>query len=247
MLIWGMGELHLDILVERLTREFNVKARVGRPQVAYRETISRRVLAEGEFAAQHGTKMLYARVELEAWPLEKGQEWRFESKVRPETLPEEMRAAVEMAVKGALSGGVLAGYPVVDVGVALIDATYVEGESTDGAFGSAATIAFTRCLQQGIPQLLEPVMRLEVITPDESAGDVLGDLNARRGLIEGMEPQVGGMQSIRGHAPLAEMFGYATDLRSSTQGRGAFTMEFDYYAPVPPEVARRILGDAYAR
>jgi len=243
MLISGMGELHLDILVERLVREFNVKAKVGKPQVAYRETISRVARAEGEFSAQRGNKTLYARVELELTPLSKGAGWKFENDVPPELLPREMVAAIETSVQGSLSGGVLAGYPVVDVGARLVGATYIEGESTDAAFGSAAVIAFSRCLQQGEPQLLEPVMKIEVLVPDESAGDVLGDLNARRGVIEGMLPQAGGIQSIQGHVPLAEMFGYATDLRSATQGRGSFTMEFDYYAPVPAEVTRRIIGD----
>ncbi len=246
MLISGMGELHLEILVERLTREFGVKARVGRPQVAYRETISKRAREVGEFSAQHGAKTVYARVELELAPLAKGQNWQFTSKVGPETAPAEMVAAVETALRGALSGGILAGYPVVDVAATLVGATYVEGESTEAAFGSAAIIAFNRCLQHGEPQLLEPVMKIEVTVPEENAGDVLGGLSARRCAIEGMEPQPGGVQSIHGHVPLAETFGYATDLRSSTQGRGAFTIEFDYYAPVPVEVTRRILGDDYA-
>jgi elongation factor G len=243
MLISGMGELHLEILVERVTREFGVKARVGRPQVAYRETISRRARATGEFAAQHGAKTLFARVELELHPLGKGKGWAFDSRVGPEALPPAMLTSIEAALRGGLSGGVLAGYPLVDIGATLLGVTYVEGESTEGAFGSAAVMAFGRCLQEGGPQLLEPVMKIEVIAPDESAGVVLGDLNARRGNIEGMEPQAGGMQSVQGHVPLAEMFGYATDLRSATQGRGSFTMEFDYYAPVPAEVARRILGN----
>lgn len=245
MLISGMGELHLDILVERLLREFNVKARVGKPQVAYRETLSKRARAVGEFSAQHGAKTLYARVELELAPLPKGEGWRFRSQVGPEVAPHEMVAAVEVALKGAMSGGILAGYPVVDVAATLLSASYVEGESTEAAFGSAAIIAFNRCLQQGEPQLLEPVMKIEVIVPEENAGDVLGGLSARRCAIEGMELQPGGVQSIRGHVPLAETFGYATDLRSNTQGRGSFTIEFDYYAPVPPEVTRRILGDDY--
>ncbi|MEN6479685.1 MAG: elongation factor G, partial [Anaerolineales bacterium] len=185
MLISGMGELHLEILVERLVREFGVKCKVGKPQVAYRETISRRARAEGEFAAQHGAKPLYARVELETEPLDKGGGFVFTNQVPPEALPKEMVAAVETAVRGAMSSGVLAGYPVVDVRVTLVGATYVEGESNEAAFGSAAVIALNRCLQAGDPQLLEPVMRIEVITPEESAGEVLGNLNARRGLIEG--------------------------------------------------------------
>ncbi len=241
-LISGMGELHLEILVERLVREFKVSAKVGRPQVAYRETITRKAAAEGEFSAQHGNKSLFARVQLQVEPLAKGQGFAFVNQAPPESLPANMRPAVESALREALSGGVQAGYPLVDVQVTVTGATYDPTQSTDGAFSSAAAIAFGKALQAAGPVILEPVMRLEVAVPEDNTGDVIGDLNARRGIIEGMEPRPGAMQAIRGHVPLAEMFGYATALRSGTQGRGAFSMEFDYYAPVPAEVSNRILG-----
>jgi len=241
-IISGMGELHLEILVERLVREFKVWAKVGKPQVAYRETITRKVRSEGEFVSQHGGKPLYARVVLELAPLGKGEGFIFRNQVSEEELPREFAVAVEEAVKESMAGGVLAGYPMVAVQVALVEATFIEDQATEGAFHSAASIAFHRGVLKARPILLEPVMKIEVNVPEESTGDVIGDLNARRGEIEGMEPRPGGMQAIWGHVPLAEMFGYATDLRSATQGRGAFTMEFDYYAPVPKEVAERILG-----
>jgi len=241
-IISGMGELHLEILVDRLVREFKVWAKVGRPQVAYRETITRQVRAEGEFSAQRNDKIQYARVVLELQPLAKGQEFVFRNEVPPTVIPAEYIPVIEASVRESLSGGVLAGYPLVDVGVTVVDGTFVEGQSFPGAFHSAAAIAFHKAVQEAKPILLEPIMKLEVIVPEENTGDAIGDINARRGEIEGMEPMPGGMQAVRGHAPLAQMFGYATDLRSVTQGRGSFTMEFDYYAPVPSEVSNRILG-----
>ncbi len=242
MLISGMGELHLEILVERLIREFKVPVRVGRPQVAYRETITTRARAEAEFSSQRGGRELYARVVLELEPLPKGEGFRFENGLPPEVLPTEFVKAVEAAVGQSMSNGVLAGYPLVDIGVRLVDVTYDEQLSTEGAFESAAGMAFTKGILQARPVLLEPIMKLEVIVPDEHMGDVIADLSARRGRIEGMEQRPGGEQVVFGHVPLAEMFGYATDLRSATQGRGSFTMEFDYYDRVPDEVATRILG-----
>jgi len=241
-IISGMGELHLEILVDRLVREFKVWAKVGRPQVAYRETITRQVRAEGEFSAQRNDKIQYARVVLELQPLAKGQEFVFRNEVPPTAIPAEYIPVIEASVRESLSGGVLAGYPLVIVGVTVVDGTFVEGQSFPGAFHSAAAIAFHKAVQEAKPILLEPIMKLEVIVPEENTGDAIGDINARRGEIEGMEPMPGGMQAVRGHAPLAQMFGYATDLRSVTQGRGSFTMEFDYYAPVPSEVSNRILG-----
>jgi elongation factor G len=242
-LISGMGELHLEIAVDRLMREFGVQAKVGRPQVAYRETITRTAREEGDFTLQRGPKTFSAHVVLEVAPLGRGQDYSFISKVRPERLPKEFLAAIQQAVKESFAGGVLAGYPLIDVQATLVDVAFVEGETSEGAFYSATAITFQRALQKAHPVLLEPVMKLEVVVPEEYTGDVIGDLNARRGMIEGMEPGPGGVQTIDGHVALAEMFGYATDLRSVTQGRGAFTMEFDYYDPVPPEVSRRILGE----
>ena len=244
-IISGMGELHLEVLVERMVREFKVWAKVGRPQVAYRETVTREVEAEGEFTFQRQGKGQYARVVLRLQPLPKGGGFQFENRVPKEVLPAPYAAAVEASVRESLSGGVLAGYPIVDIAVALTDATFDEAMASEPAFHRATAMAFTKALHEARPILLEPIMRVEVVAPEENTGDVIGDLSARRGEIQGMAPLPGGMQAIRGHAPLSEMFGYATDLRSATQGRGAFTMEFDYYAPVPPEVSTRILGEPY--
>jgi elongation factor G len=241
-IISGMGELHLEILVERLVREFKVWARVGQPQVAYRETITRQVQAEGEFTIQRGAKSQYAKVVLELRPLAKGQGFEFRNQVPPEALPATYVNCVEAACREALSGGILAGYPLVDLGATLVGAVYDETQASEGAFYSAASSAFRNALHKARPVLLEPVMKVEVLVPEENTGDVIGDLNARRGTVESLEPMPAGMEAVRGHVPLASMFGYATDLRSITQGRGAFTMEFDYYAEVPPDVAQRILG-----
>jgi elongation factor G len=241
-IISGMGELHLEILVDRLVREFKVWAKVGKPQVAYRETVTQTAHAEGEFSLQRLGKGQFARVELRLEPLAKGQGFAFRNEVGPEVIPAPMVAEVESAVRESMDGGILAGYPMVDVGVALVGGTYDENLSSEAAFYRAAAVAFRKGVEQARPVLLEPVMRVEVVVPEENTGDVIGDISGRRGEMEGVEPSPGGLQMIRGHVPLAAMFGYATDLRSNTQGRGAFTMEFDYYAPVPKEVANRILG-----
>jgi len=241
-IISGMGELHLEILVERLLREFNVWAKVGRPQVAYRESITREVRGEGEFSFQRAAKGQYARVVLELGPLPDGKGFSFQNGVSPEVVPSAYVPVIEAAVRESLTGGVLGGYPIVGVTVALVDGTYDESQSSEAAFDRAAAIAFRRGLEQAGPILLEPIMGIEVIVPEANTGDVIGDLNSRRGEIGGMERLPGGVQAIRGSVPLSEMFGYATDLRSVTQGRGAFTMEFDRYAPVPREVADRVLG-----
>lgn len=241
-IISGMGELHLEILVERLIREFRVQAKVGRPQVAYRETITRSVEAEEEFLAQRGAHTLQARVKLRLKPLPKGGDFKFVNGLAPGRVPPAFIKSMEAALHEAMAGGVLAGYPLVDVQVELVDASYVEDQSAEGALQSAAVMAFNKATREASPVLLEPYMRIEVVIPEENLGDVIGDLNARRGEIEGMEPRIGGMQAVRGHIPLAETFGYATDLRSGTQGRGAFTLEFDYYGRVPVEVSNRILG-----
>ncbi len=241
-LISGMGELHLEILVDRMVREFKVQAKVGRPQVAYRETITQAVTAEGEFAAQRGNRSLFAHVGVTLKPGARGDGFRFTNALPAGRLSNAMLTEVERALRDAMAGGALAGYPLVDVQVTLVDASYEEEPGADVALQSAAVMAFSKAAREAAPVLLEPVMKIEVVAPEENTGDVMGDLNARRGEIEGMEPRSGGMQAIRGHIPLAETFGYATDLRSGTQGRGSFTMEFDYYAPVPVEVSNRILG-----
>ena len=250
-LISGMGELHLEILVDRLVREFRVLAKVGKPQVAYRETITRTVRAEGEFLRPAPVGRVgrgqHARVVLEIAPRDKGDGIDVSSTVPDAVLPQELAAAVEDAVREGLTSGVLAGYPMVDVGVRLKDVQVDEEQSVEsitlGAVHRAAMAALHRAMQEARPVLLEPLMKVEVVVPMDHTGDVIGDLNARRGDILGIEPAAGGVQVIRGHLPLAEMFGYATDLRSATQGRGSFTMEFDYYAPVPDQVSHRILGD----
>ncbi len=244
-IISGMGELHLEVLVERMVREFKVWAKVGRPQVAYRETVTREVDAEGEFTFQRQGKGQYARVVVRLQPLPKGGGFRFENCVPKEILPAPYAAAVEASVRESLSGGVLAGYPIVDVAIALVDATFDEAMASEPVFHRATAMALNKAMHDARPILLEPIMRVEVVAPEENTGDVIGDLSARRGEIQGMTPVPGGFQAIRGHVPLSEMFGYATDLRSATQGRGAFTMEFEHYAPVPQEVSTRILGGPY--
>ena len=244
-IISGMGELHLEILVERLLREFNVRANVGRPQVAYRETIARKAEAEAEFSAQRAGKTQYAAVALEIEPLDQGKEFEFRNCASPEAVPAEYVPVVESAISDGLSGGVLAGYPLVNLGVSLVGGKYLQDQASEPAFHSAAMMAFNKALWKAKPVLLEPIMRVKVATPEENTGDVIGDLSARRGGIEGMEPSPGGFQAIHGNVPLAEMFGYATDLRSATQGRGSFSMEFHHYAAVSKEVLGRILGETF--
>jgi elongation factor G len=246
-LISGMGELHLEILVERLLREFNVRAKVGKPQVAYRETITKPVRIDGEFSLQRGGKMFSATVTLDIKPLGRGEGFTFHNELSPTRLPVEFARAVQGSVQESLAAGILAGYPVVGIEVTLVNARFVEGEASEAVFHSAAAIAFSRGLQQAEPILLEPIMKLEVVVPEEHTGDIIADVNARRGEIHGLEPLPGNSQAVRGAVPLAEMFGYATDMRSATQGRGAFTMEFSHYAPVPDAVAERILGVPFVR
>jgi elongation factor G len=239
-IISGMGELHLEVLVERMLREFKVRAGVGRPHVAYKETITKPVRAEGRFIRQTGGRGHYGHVWLELEPLEKGGGFEFEDKTVGGTVPKEFVPAVERGIREALDSGVLAGYPLVDLKVALVDGSYHEVDSSDIDFKTAGSIALRNGVQQAGPVLLQPVMQLEVVAPEEFAGEIIGDLSARGAQIEGMNPRSGGLQAVQAHVPLAEMFGYATDLRSMTQGRGVFTMEFDYYDQVPPEVMERI-------
>jgi len=242
-IISGMGELHLDILTERLVREFNVLAKVSRPQVAYRETITQHVRVEGEYEGQRAGKNQYGHVVLELEPLPKGEGFKFRNELPPNLIPNVYVPAIESAVRDSLTSGVLAGYPLVDLGVALVGGSYDVNLASEEAYQRAAATAFHKGNLEAHPVLLEPIMRVEVVVPEDRIGDVIGDLNGRRGDVEGIEVRPGGTQAIRGHVPLAEMFGYATTLRSVTQGRGAFSMEFDYYAPVPSDVAKRILGD----
>ncbi len=244
-LISGMGELHLEVLVDRMLREFRVGANVGRPQVAYRETITRPARAEGRFVRQTGGRGQYGHVWLEVEPLPPGHGFEFEKAIVGGAVPQEFIPAVEAGVREALETGVLAGFPIVDIKVRLVDGSYHEVDSSDIAFKIAGSMALRAAVEKAGPVLLEPVMRVDVVVPEQHTGDVIGDLNARRGQIEALESHGPGMQLIRAWAPLAEMFGYATRLRSTTQGRGTFTMEFDHYQVVETAQAERIMLGAY--
>jgi len=243
-IISGMGELHLEVLVDRMLREFRVQARVGRPQVAYRESITRPVSrAEYRYVKQTGGRGQYGHVVLELQPGEPGSGIQFENAIVGGVIPKEFIPAVEKGVREAAEAGVVAGYPVTDVKVRLYDGSYHEVDSNEMAFKMAASLAFKEGVQRGAPVLQEPIMKVEVDVPEEFLGEVLGQLNARRGEILGIEARPGNIQAVRAMVPLAEMFGYATDLRSATQGRGVFVMEFDHYAPVTESVARTIVGN----
>jgi elongation factor G len=242
-IIAGMGELHLEIIVDRLLREFKVEANIGKPQVAYRETITKAVKAEGKFVRQTGGRGQYGHVVLEVEPNERGAGFVFENKIVGGVVPREYIAPVEAGIKEAMLTGVVAGFPVVDVKVALVDGSYHEVDSSELAFKIAGSIGFKEACRQAAPVILEPVMKLEVVTPDDFLGDVMGDINARRGKIAGME-QRGNTQIVRGYVPLAEMFGYATALRSMTQGRAQHTMTFAYYEQLPPALAEEIIHSA---
>jgi elongation factor G len=245
-LISGMGELHLEVLVDRMLREFKISANVGKPQVAYRETITQPARVEGRFIRQTGGRGQYGHVWLEIEPLEKGKGFEFEDRTAGGVIPKGFIPAVEQGVKEAMESGVLAGYPLVDLKVALVDGSYHDEDSSELAFKIASSMALRDGVQKAGPVLLEPVMSVEVVVPEEFTGDVIGNLNARGAQIESMELRADGVQAVRAHVPLAEMFGYATDVRSMTQGRGTFTMEFDHYDEVSPDVAERIaLGGRY--
>ena len=239
--ISGMGELHLDIIVDRLKREFRVQCNVGRPQVAYRETITRPVRVEGRFVRQSGGRGQYGHVWLELAPNEPGGGFVFEDKVVGGSVPREYINPTQKGVVEAMESGVLAGYPVVDVKVALVDGSYHEVDSSEMAFKIAGSMAFKDGVQKAGPILLEPMMQVEAIVPDEYVGDTVGDFSSRRGLVEGMESRSGGVHSVRALVPLSEMFGYATDVRSMTSGRGSFTMQFDKYMPVSQSIAEKVL------
>ena len=242
-IISGMGELHLEVLVDRMLREFRVQARIGRPQVAYRETITRPVpKAEMRYVKQTGGRGQYGHVVIELEPAEPGTGIVFEDKIVGGAIPREYIPAVEKGIREAADAGVLAGYPVVDILVRLYDGSYHEVDSSEMAFKMAGSMAFREGLRMGRPVLLEPVMKVEVVIPEEFLGDVIGQLNARRGEILGMEMRPGNAQAVKAMVPLAEMFGYATALRSGTQGRGVFSMEFDHYARVSESVAKEIIG-----
>lgn len=242
-IISGMGELHLEVLVDRMLREFRVQARVGKPQVAYRESITRPVeRAEMRYVKQTGGRGQYGHVILRLQVGEPGSGIQFSNDVIGGVIPKEYISAVEKGVREAAEGGVIGGYPVTDIAISLYDGSYHEVDSNEMAFKVAASMAFKEGVQKGAPVIQEPIMKVEVVGPDEFLGDIISQINARRGEILGMEVRPGNAQAVRGMVPLAEMFGYATDLRSATQGRGVFTMEFDHYARVSESVARAIIG-----
>jgi len=240
-LIAGMGELHLEIIVDRLMREFKVDANVGRPQVAYRETAGQAVeRIQGRFVRQTGGSGQYGDVIINLTPQEPGEGYEFVDKIVGGKIPKEYIRPVDDGIQEAMNSGVLAGYPVVDVKVELVEGSYHEVDSSERAFKIAGSMAFKEAMKRAKPKLLEPVMAVEVVTPEEYLGDVMGNLNGRRGRVEHLEP-IGGSQSIKASVPLAEMFGYATDLRSMTQGRATFTMQFDRYEDVPQSIATGIV------
>jgi elongation factor G len=235
-----MGELHLEVIVDRLLREFSVDANVGRPQVAYRETINRRVdKVEGRFVRQTGGRGQYGHVVINAEPAP-GEGFDFVNRIKGGAIPSEFIPAVEQGVEEALASGVRAGYPVVDVRVELVDGSYHDVDSSEMAFKIAGSMAVQEAARRADPSLLEPVMGVEVVTPEEFLGDVIGDLSRRRGKVQGQEPR-GNAVAIQAFVPLGEMFGYATDLRSSTQGRATYTMQFERYEEVPTNIAEQIV------
>ncbi|MEL6822647.1 MAG: elongation factor G, partial [Calditrichota bacterium] len=239
-LIAGMGELHLEIIVDRLLREFKVDARVGKPQVAYKETITKPSRVEGKFVRQSGGRGQYGHVWLEVEPNEKGKGFEFEDKIVGGVVPREYINSVKSGIEEALRNGVLAGYPVVDVKAALVDGSYHDVDSSEMAFKIAGSMGIKNAMREGKSVLLEPVMSMEVVVPEEYVGDVIGDLNSRRGKVSGILPRKDA-QVIEAFTPLAMMFGYATTLRSITQGRAVYSMQFDHYAPLPRDVAEKVI------
>jgi len=242
-IISGMGELHLDILVDRMLREFKVEANVGNPRVAYHETIATAIPeSEYKFVKQTGGHGQYGHVVLRIEPLESGSGFVFEDKIRGGAIPQEYIPAVEKGVREAVESGVLSGYPMTDLKVTLLDGSFHEVDSSEIAFRMAAIFAFREGASRAKPILLEPIMKVEIIVPEVNTGDILGHINSRHGIVLGMDPRPGSAQAIHAEVPLSEMFGYATELRSSTKGRGVFTMEFERYAPVSESVMKKITG-----
>jgi elongation factor G len=240
-IIAGMGELHLEIIVDRLQREFKVECNVGKPQVAYKETIRKAVKAEGKFVRQSGGRGQYGHCWIQVEPQEQGKGYEFINNIVGGVIPKEYIPAIDSGIQEAMLNGTVAGYPVVDVKVTLFDGSYHEVDSSEMAFKIAGSMAFKNAMAKADPVLLEPIMKVEVTVPEEYMGDVIGDINSRRGRIEGMDPR-GGAQVIRAFVPLSEMFGYATTLRSRTQGRGVYTMQFDHYEEVPASIQAQIVG-----
>jgi len=242
-IIEGMGELHLEVIVDRLLREFKVDANIGKPKVAYRETITKKVTdVQGKFIRQSGGRGQYGHVVMDIEPQDAGEGFEFEDKITGGAIPREYIPSVEDGIKEAMENGIIAGYPVVDVKVTLNDGSYHDVDSSEMAFKIAGSMGFREGAKKAGPAILEPVMSVEVVTPEEYMGDVMGDLNGRRGKVEGMEPR-GNAQVVSAHVPLSEMFGYSTDLRSKTQGRATYTMQFSHYEQAPKSITKEIIGD----
>ena len=241
-IIAGMGELHLEIIVDRLLREFKVEANVGNPQVAYKESITKESEAEHKYAKQSGGRGQYGHVKIRIAPQEPGKGYEFENKVVGGAIPKEYINSVDAGIQEAMQSGIVGGFEVLDVKVTLYDGSYHDVDSSEMAFKIAGSMALREAMAKANPVLLEPAMKVEVVVPEEYMGDVMGDINSRRGRIEGMESR-SGAQVINAYVPLAEMFGYATDLRSNTQGRGLYTMQFDHYEPVPASISEKVIGN----
>ena len=239
-IISGMGELHLEIIVDRLKREFGVDVKVGRPQVSYREAIQRSATAEGKYIRQSGGRGQYGHVVFEIEPLPEGKGYEFEDRIVGGVVPKEYVAAVQKDLEEAIQSGVLGGYPVIGIKIALVDGSYHDVDSSEMAFKIAASMGFKEVMKKAGPILMEPIMSVEVVTPEDYVGDVIGDLSSRRGRIEGMDMRANA-RIIRAYVPLVGMFGYATDLRSKTSGRANYTMQFDHYEPTPADVAEKVL------
>jgi elongation factor G len=240
-IIAGMGELHLEIIVDRLKREFNVEASVGKPQVAYKETLTRPAEGEGRYVRQTGGRGQYGHAKIRLYPGEPGTGYVFENEIVGGTIPKEYIKPIDEGIKEALTRGVLAGYPVDDVRIELYDGSFHDVDSSEMAFKIAGSLAFQDASKRAKPVLLEPVMRVEVVVPKEHMGDVMGNLSGRRGQIQSQEDR-GGTQIIAARVPLSEMFGYATDLRSRTQGRATYSMHFDRYEPAPQNVSEEVVA-----
>jgi elongation factor G len=241
-IISGMGELHLEILVDRMRREFNVEANVGAPQVAYREAIRKSVEQEGKFVKQSGGRGQYGHVWIKMEPNETGKGFEFVDAIKGGTVPREFIPAVEKGLIDTLPNGVLAGFPVVDVKITLFDGSYHDVDSNENAFKMAASMAFKDAMRKASPVLLEPMMAVEVETPEDYMGNVMGDLSGRRGMVQGMEDLPGGIKAVKAEVPLAEMFGYSTQLRSLSQGRATYSMEFKHYSEAPKNVAEAVIN-----
>jgi elongation factor G len=239
-IIAGMGELHLEIIVDRLLREFKVEANVGKPQVSYKETVTGKADVDVKYARQSGGKGQYGHVKITMEPQEPGQGITFVNAIVGGVIPKEYIPAVEAGIKGAAENGILAGYPVIDFKVTLYDGSYHEVDSSEMAFKIAGSMAFKQAMEKASPVLLEPYMKVEITTPEEYLGDVMGDVNSRRGRIEGFSDRLG-IKVVDAYVPLSEMFGYATTLRSLTQGRASYSMEFHHYEKVPNNIAEKIV------